>query len=256
MAFLLSLKKIWILIKPDIIKAINYVRINDVTKLLLLAALVGKCQSNNIIFTYIDPRESFIGILEAVFFLTLNIFFIFYFFSFLYYCSFNVKKTLYTLPKIFYILSINLLVLKIYMDINISLTNNYMAVFIYKFLYASVFLLIILNLRIVLIQQYNNVQNSIFKKVRNLTGLVVLASTPHHFYSRKRVSLNHYMLGFNTNIKTWFSLGIFIIMEQDGLYFKKRFINYNEIGLFNQSFNKKFTSYSKNELETALMYTI
>lgn len=242
--------------KPDIIKAINYVRINDVAKLMILAAIIGPSQSEQIVLNRIGYEGTFLDELETCLFAILNLVFVIYIFCFLYYCSFNIKKTNYSLPKIFYILSINLVILKNYIEMNTSLLHNSMAIFIYKFFYLFVFVLIILNLRIVLIQQYNNVQNSIFKKVRNHTGLVVIASTPHHFYSRKRLSLNHYMLGFNTNIKTWFTLGVFVIMEQDGLYFKKTFINYNEIILFNQSFNKKFTSYSKNELETTLMYAI
>lgn len=256
MAFLSSLNKIWAIVKPDIVRIISYIKSNDVAKLIIFAAFIGKCQSQKIISTYIGYDISIIDIFEHLFFFTLNVFFIFYLLSFLYYCSFNIKKTIYTLPKIFYILSINLFVLKIYIETNMSLFSHPFAIFIYKFLYSFVFLFLLFNLRKILIQQYNNVQNSIFKKVQNYTGLVIIASTPHHFYSRKRLSLNHYMLGFNTNIKTWFTLGVFIIMEKDGLYFKKTFINYNEIVLFNQSFNKKFTSYSKNELETTLMYTI
>jgi len=144
------------------------------------------------------------------------------------------------------------------MDIFLRTTsiNNPVAFLAFKSLYLLVLLTIIVNLRKILVQQYNNVQSSIFKKIQNQTGLVVIASTPHHFYSRNRMHLNHYMIGFNTNIKTWLTLGIFFIMEQEGIYLKKVFITYNEILMFNETFNKKITYYTKNELDTAIMYSI
>lgn len=64
------------------------------------------------------------------------------------------------------------------------------------------------------------------------------------------------MIGFNTNIKTWITLGIFLIMDKEGVYLKKIFITYNEIVMFNETFDKKITHYSKNELDTAIMYSI
>jgi hypothetical protein len=64
------------------------------------------------------------------------------------------------------------------------------------------------------------------------------------------------MIGFNKNIKTWFVLGIFLKMDKQGIYLKKVFMSYNEVLLFNETFGKKIINYNKDELATAVMYSI
>lgn len=253
MAFLLTLKQLWPTIKADFIRLFYFIKNNDVSKLLLLSGLIGKCQSNSI-FSNNFNNLSILSIIETSIFSLLFLMMLTYFFSFLYYRSFNIKKTDYKISRILYFFCISIVIMDIFL--RTTSINNPVAFLAFKSLYILVLLTIIINLRKILVQQYNNVHDSIFKKISTHTGLVVIVLTPNHFYSRKRLHLNHYMIGFNTNIKTWMTLGIFLIMDKEGVYLKKIFITYNEIVMFNETFDKKITHYSKNELDTAIMYSI
>lgn len=253
MAFHLSLKNFFPTIKSDLIRLFNFIKCNDVIKLFLISGLICKCQPNSTFSTNFN-NSSIFTIIEISIFSLLSLIMLVYSFSFLYYRTFNIKKTDYKLPRILYFFCINIVI----MDVFLTMTtiNNPVAFLVFKSLYLLVLLMIIVNLRKILIQQYNNVHHSIFKKIRTHTGLVVILLTPNHFYSRKQLHLNHYMIGFNTNIKTWLTLGIFLIMDKEGIYLKKIFITYNEIVMFNETFEKKIIDYNKGELETAIMYSI
>lgn len=253
MAFFLTLKQIYPTLIFELVRLFNYIKKNDVPKLMIILICFSRVHPS---FDFVSGL-TFLHILDFIFsslYLLLFLMHIIYFFCFMYYISFNIRKTIYIMPKMLYIYSVTVLLL--HFIIQYTLSENTSALIIFKIIYLFFLFNIAVNLRNIFTQQYINVQNSIFKKIRTHTGLVVIASTPNCFFARNRINLNYYMIGFNTNIKTWFILGVFVIMEQDGLYFNKTFINYNEIIMFNQTFDKKITHYTATELDTVIMYSI
>ena len=45
-------------------------------------------------------------------------------------------------------------------------------------------------------------------------------------------------------------------MDKEGIYLKKVFMTYNEVVIFNNTFDKIVIDYTQYELDTAIMYSI
>lgn len=245
----LQVLQVWFLFKIEIIRFFNFVKSNDVAKLIVILACITSCTSVNILTRTFD-LQMFIGFVSTL----LSVFCMIYLFSSFYYLSFRIKKTEYTLPKILYFFVIVICILNFLMKF--CTVNHIPAIIGFQILYAVALFCLAIELRKVLIQQYHNVKNSVFSKVTKDTGLIVVASTHYGIFGKFTGTPNNYMLGFNKNIKTWFVLGIFLKMNKQGIYLKKVFMTYNEVVMFNNTFDKKIIDYTKNELDIAIMYSI
>lgn len=65
----------------------------------------------------------------------------------------------------------------------------------------------------------------------------------------------YYLLSINPNIKTWWSIGLFMLSTKNGVYSKGKFVPYSHIDSMNQQFNKKFKAYTNDELLLLKMYS-
>jgi len=249
MKILLVWLQVWPLFKIEIIRAFNFVKSNDVAKLVVILACITSCSSVNILTRTFD-LQMFIGFISSL----LSIFCIIYLVSSFYYLTFRIKKTEYILPKILYFFVVVICILNFLLKF--CTVTHIPAIISFQILYAVALLCLAIELRKVLIQQYHNVKNSVFSKVSEETGLIVIASTHYGIFGKFTGTPNNYMLGFNKNIKTWFVLGIFLKMNKQGIYLKKVFMSYSEVVMFNNTFDKKIIDYTKNELDTAIMYSI
>jgi hypothetical protein len=241
--------RVWFLIKIEIIRIFNFIKSNDVTKLMVILACITSCSSVNSLTRSFDLQMC-IGFITTL----LSVFCMIYLFSSFYYLSFRIKKTEYTLPRILYFFVVVICILNFLMKF---CTVTYIPAIIgFQIVYAIALLHLAIELRKVLIQQYINVKNSVFSKVTEDTGLIVIASTHYGIFGKFTGTPNNYMLGFNKNIKTWFVLGVFLKMNKQGVYLKKVFMTYNEVVMFNNTFDKKIIDYTRSELDTAIMYSI
>lgn len=245
----LFLMPIWALFKLEFSRCFNFVKTNDVAKLIVVLACISTWSSANVMAITFDIQMVIGAMITIVW-----VFCAIYFFSSLYYLSFRIKKTDYTLPRVLYYCVVVVGVLNFLMKFCTS--TNIPAIIVFQVLYLLTLLKIAIELRKVLIQQYLNVKHSVFNAVHEKTGLFVIASTHYGIFGKFTGTPNHYMIGFNKNIKTWFVLGIFLKMDKQGIYLKKVFMSYNEVLLFNETFDKKIINYTKNELTTAVMYSI
>lgn len=245
----LILQQIYPLFKIEVIRGYNFFKSNDVAKLFLVLACITSWNPANIMTKTFDIQMATGAIITVI-----SVFCMIYLISSLYYLSFRIKKTEYKLPRIFYFCVVSIGILHFLTKFCTS--TNLPAIIIYQILYALTLLGLAIELRKVLIQQYLNVKNSVFYKVNEKTGLIVIASTPSGLFSSKKNVINHYMIGFNNNIKTWLVLGVFLKMDKDGIYLKKVFMTYAEVVMFNDTFNKKIIEYTRSELDTAIMYSI
>lgn len=241
--------QVWSLFKIEIIRGFNFVKSNDVAKLVVIFACTTSWNSANIVTKTFD-LQMVIGIIIT----GLSLFCVIYLVSSFYYLTFSIKKTEYRLPRILYFCVVNIFILNFLLKF--CTVNNLPAIMFFQMLYALTLLILAIELRKVLIQQYLNVKNSVFSKVTEETGLIVIASTHYGIFGKFTGTPNNYMLGFNKNIKTWFVLGVFLKMNKQGIYLKKVFLSYSEVVMFNNTFDKKIIDYTKNELNTAIMYSI
>lgn len=245
----LILQQIYPHFKIEVIKGYNFIKSNDVAKLIVVLACISTWSSANVMPITFDV-QMVIGAMITIAWVFCAI----YFFSSLYYLSFRIKKTDYKLPRVLYYCVASIGVLNFLMKFCTS--TNIPAIIVFQVLYLLTLLKIAIELRKVLIQQYLNVKNSVFNVVHDKTGLFVIASTHYGIFGKFTGTPNHYMIGFNKNIKTWFVLGVFLKMDKQGIYLKKVFMTYSEVVMFNDTFNKKIIDYTRSELDTAIMYSI
>jgi hypothetical protein len=92
-----------------------------------------------------------------------------------------------------------------------------------------------------------------FKNIQKYCGFINLIYTPN-FKTMTGID-SYYILSINPNIKTWWSIGLFILSTKNGIYSKRRFIRYNHIDILNQQLDKKFKSYTNDELLLLKMYS-
>ena len=245
----LILQQIYPHFKIEFIKGYNFIKNNDVAKLIVVLACISTWSSANVMTITFDV-QMVIGAMITIAWVFCAI----YFFSSLYYLSFKIKKTDYKLPRVLYYCVAIIGVLNFLMKFCTS--TNIPAIIVFQILYLLTLLKIAIELRKVLIQQYLNVKDSVFNVVHEKTGLFVIASTHYGIFGKFTGTPNHYMIGFNKNIKTWFVLGVFLKMDKQGIYLKKVFMTYSEVVMFNDTFNKKIIDYTRSELDTAIMYSI
>lgn len=245
----LLLQQIYPLLKFEIIRGYHFFKSNDVAKLYLFSAFIISCNSANITTQNFDTQMA-IGVMVSI----ITMFCMIYLICSLYYLSFKIKKTEYNLPRVFYFCVIIIGVLHFLMKF--CTATNIPAMIFYQISYILILLGLAIELRKVFIQQYLNVKNSVFCQVTEKTGLIIIASTPSGLFSSKTNFINHYMIGFNKNIKTWLVLGVFLKMDKEGIYLKKVLMTYNEVVMFNNTFDKIIIDYTQDELDTAIMYSI
>jgi hypothetical protein len=248
----LLLQQIWPLFKFEVIRAFNFVKSNDVAKLFLLicitmnsSKLTSDVVNDYLILTELSVKAVSLGLSFFVFVGMMIT---------LYYLSFNLKKTIYQIPKKYYIFFISVNSIKLLMTF--CTPNNFIAIISFEVFYIFVMSAFVFDLRKIALQQRENLHISIFNVVNKNTGLVIIASTPDSFFSKRNKMFTNYMIGFNKNIKTWLILGVFIKMDKEGIYLKNIYMTYSEVVMFNNNFDKKIIDYTKNELDTVIMYFI
>lgn len=92
-----------------------------------------------------------------------------------------------------------------------------------------------------------------FKNIQKYCGFINLIYTPN-FKTMTGID-SFYILTMNPNIKTWWSIGLFLLSTKNGIYSKRRFISYKNIDILNQQLDKKFKTYTNDELLLLKMYS-
>ena len=92
-----------------------------------------------------------------------------------------------------------------------------------------------------------------FKNIQKYCGFINLIYTPN-FKTMTGIDY-YYILTMNPNIKTWWSIGLFLLSTKNGIYSKRRFISYKNIDILNQQLDKKFKTYTNDELLLLKMYS-
>jgi hypothetical protein len=230
----------------------NFIKTNDVAKLFLIICITmnSSKMKSNVVNDYLFLAETSISVISII----LSFFIVVGMMITLYYLSFNLKKTVYQMPKKYYVFFISINAIRLLMIF--CTPNNFIAITSFEVFYIFVMSFFLFDLRKIALQQRENLHVSIFNVVNQNTGLIIIASTPDSFFSKRNKIFTNYMIGFNKNIKTWLILGVFIRMDKEGIYFKNTYMKYSEVVMFNNTFDKKIIDYTKNELDTAIMYSI